>query len=102
MTDTADTAQFEFYPLKLLQHCLAVTWLVPHKTAAISAQVLCTPYNNATIHSVVFLKHCLAVTWLVPHKTAAISAQVLCTPYNNATVHSVTLFEAMCIHRVPV
>ena len=25
----------------------ALTWLVPHATAAVSAQVLCTPYNHA-------------------------------------------------------
>ena len=25
----------------------ALTWLVPHETAAVSAQVLCTPYNHA-------------------------------------------------------
>ena len=28
----------------------ALTWLVPHETAAISAQVLCTPYNHAPCH----------------------------------------------------
>ena len=26
-----------------------LAWLVPHETAAISAQVLCTPYNQATL-----------------------------------------------------
>ena len=25
----------------------ALAWLVPHETAAVSAQVLCTPYNHA-------------------------------------------------------
>ena len=27
-----------------------LAWLVPHETAAISAQVLCTPYNHAACH----------------------------------------------------
>ena len=44
----------------------ALAWLVPHETAAVSAQVLCTPYNNAPCH---FMQShirkvyaCLAVT----------------------------------------
>ena len=28
----------------------ALLWLVPHETAAVSAQVLCTPYNHAPCH----------------------------------------------------
>ena len=28
----------------------ALAWLVPHETAAISVQVLCTPYNHAPCH----------------------------------------------------
>ena len=28
----------------------ALTWLMPRETAAISAQVLCTPYNHAPCH----------------------------------------------------
>ena len=28
----------------------AVAWLVPHETAAVSAQILCTPYNHAPCH----------------------------------------------------
>ena len=43
-----------------------LAWLVPHETAAISAQVLCTPYNHAPCH---FMQShirkvyaCLAVT----------------------------------------
>ena len=28
----------------------ALAWLVPHETAAVSAQVLCTPYNDAPYH----------------------------------------------------
>ena len=44
----------------------ALAWLVPHETAAISAQVLCMPYNHAPCH---FMQShirkvyaCLAVT----------------------------------------
>ena len=39
-------------PTALLWHvilsecCLVVTWLVTHETAAVSAQVMCTPYNH--------------------------------------------------------
>ena len=28
----------------------ALAWLVPHETAAVSVQVLCTPYNHAPCH----------------------------------------------------
>ena len=44
----------------------ALAWLVPHETAAISVQVLCTPYNHAPCH--IMQSHigkvyvCLAVT----------------------------------------
>ena len=44
----------------------ALAWLVPHETAAVSVQVLCTPYNHAPCH---FMQShirkvyaCLAVT----------------------------------------
>ena len=44
----------------------ALAWLVPHETASVSAQVLCTPYNHAACH---FMQShirkvyaCLAVT----------------------------------------
>ena len=47
-------------------HLTALTWLEPHETAAVSAQVLCTPYNHAPCH---FMQShirrvyaCLAVT----------------------------------------
>ena len=44
----------------------ALAWLVPHETAAVSAQVLCTPYNHALRHfmqSHIRKVHaCLAVT----------------------------------------
>ena len=33
-----------------LQRCLNVTWLVPRETAAVSAQLLCTPYNDAPVY----------------------------------------------------
>ena len=43
-----------------------LAWLVPHETAAVSAQVLCTPYNHVPCH---FMQShirkvyaCLAVT----------------------------------------
>ena len=36
------------YPLKWCTYCVA--WLVPQETAAISAQVLWTPYNHAPCH----------------------------------------------------
>ena len=38
----------------LLNCC--VTWLVPHWTAAISVQVLCTLYNHAPVYSVTLFK----------------------------------------------
>ena len=44
----------------------ALAWLVPLQTAAISAQVLCTPYNHAQCHFMQSHMHkvyvCLAVT----------------------------------------
>ena len=43
-----------------------LVWLVPHETAAVSAQVLCTPYNHAPCHSkqshIRMVYACLAVT----------------------------------------
>jgi len=48
---------------------LIVTGLVPRETATVSAQVLCTPYNQAPIYSVTVRSHirrvyvCLAVTY---------------------------------------
>ena len=47
------------------QHYLVVAWLVPRETAALSAQVLCTPFNHALcgIQSHKGRVHvCLAVT----------------------------------------
>ena len=44
----------------------ALTWLMPHETAAVSAQVLWTPYNHAPCHFMQSHIHkvyvCLAVT----------------------------------------
>ena len=44
----------------------ALAWLVPHETAAISVQVLCTPYNHAPCHfkqsHIRKMYACLAVT----------------------------------------
>ena len=44
----------------------AVAWLVPHETAAVLAQVLCTPYNHAPCHfmqsHICMVYACLAVT----------------------------------------
>ena len=44
----------------------ALAWLVPLETAAVSAQVLCTPYNHAPCHFLQSRIHkvhaCLAVT----------------------------------------
>ena len=37
-----------------------LAWLVPHETAAVSAQVLCTPYNHVTSCKATYA--CLAVT----------------------------------------
>ena len=43
-----------------------LAWLVPHETAAVSAQVLCTPYNHASCHfmqsHICKVHACLAVT----------------------------------------
>ena len=39
-----------------LQRYLVVTWLVPRQTAAVSAQVLCTPYNHSPVYSVTSFK----------------------------------------------
>ena len=33
----------------------SVTWLVPRETVAVSAHVLCTPYNHAPVYKVTSL-----------------------------------------------
>ena len=35
---------------------LTAVWLVPRETAAVSAQVLCTPFNGAPVYSVTSFK----------------------------------------------
>ena len=35
----------------------ALAWLVPHETAAVSAQLLCTSYNQAPIYNVTIRSH---------------------------------------------
>ena len=47
---TLHTGHFEYPPN--IQRCLVVIWLVPHETAAVSAQVVCTPHNHARVYSV--------------------------------------------------
>ena len=42
--------------LTQLQHYLVVMWLVLHETAAISAHILCTPYNHVPVYSVTLFK----------------------------------------------
>ena len=56
-----------------LQRCLVVTWPVPREAAAVSAPVLCTPYNHAPVFSVTLfeatgLSLSLSLTgdWLFP------------------------------------
>ena len=39
-----------------LQCCLVVTWPVPRETAAVSAHIMCTPYNHAEVYSVASFK----------------------------------------------
>ena len=46
MSDCSFTQHIFQYPLKWLQCCLVVTWLVPRETAAVSLHVLCTPYSH--------------------------------------------------------
>ena len=58
------------YPPNWSQRCFPVTWLVPRETAAVSAQVLCTPYNYAPLYGITLFEAtyvgpvhvCLAVT----------------------------------------
>ena len=49
------TVAFKKYPLKWCTDS-TIWWLVPHETAAISAQVLCTLYNHVTIYSITSFK----------------------------------------------
>ena len=68
VNDCSFTQHIFEYPLKWLQLCLVVTWLVPCETAATWVQVLCTPCNHAPIDSVtlfkaVYLPHAPLTEW---------------------------------------
>ena len=58
------------YPPKWLQRCLVVTRLVPRETSAVSAHVLCIPYNHTTDYSVTLFEvtyvqgACVPSSWL--------------------------------------
>ena len=62
MSDCSFTQRVLNITPKWLQRCLADTWLVPWETAAVSAQVLCTPYNHAPAYSVTLSVGCMCVT----------------------------------------
>ena len=50
----------------VIQHCLVVIWLVPRKTAVVSAHILCTPESHAPVYSAIFkatYDAFLAATW---------------------------------------
>ena len=75
-------------PLKWLQCRLIVTWLVPHETAAILEQVLCTLYNHApytyihTPHNQKNISMRLNEwTWLL-HSTFWTSTEVVTVPFD--------------------
>ena len=38
------------------QRCLVFAWLVPYETAAVSAQILCTPHNHAPVYNAILFK----------------------------------------------
>ena len=60
------------------------TWLVPRETAAVPAQVLCTPNNHAPVYSVTIRNRIrrvyvwLAVTWPRVYTERAETAAVSC------------------------
>ena len=62
---------FEYLP-KWLQCHLVFTLLVPRETAAISAHVLCTPYNHAPVYSVTLFEPtqvgCVAACFVTKEK----------------------------------
>ena len=43
---------FVVFTHEWLKRCFVLTWLVPPETAAVSAQVVCAPYNHAQVYSV--------------------------------------------------
>ena len=51
----------------------ALAWLVPHETAAVSAQVLCIPYNHAPCHYIQMLMNAIA------HGACADTVKRVCT-----------------------
>ena len=59
-------AFFFFFNIRRSGVLTALAWIVPHETAAVSAQFLCTPYNHAPCHfmqsHIRKLYACLAVT----------------------------------------
>ena len=67
---TASFYSTYYYPRKWCTDStlLVLAWLVPHETAAVSAQVLCTPFNCAPVYSHFIQSHigrayvCLVVT----------------------------------------
>ena len=69
-----------------------VTWLVPWETAAVLAQVLCTPFNHAPVYCV---HHSTMHQFIVYTIQPCIS--LLCTPFNHAPVYSVALSDATYI-----
>ena len=60
-----------------IPHCLVFSWLLPHETAAVLVQVLCTPYNHAPVYSVT---SCKAVVLL--------HAKLWCTSGSDLVCHS--------------
>ena len=50
MSDKLFIARFFFLNIHRSGVLTVLAWLVPHETAAVSAQVLCTPYNHAPCH----------------------------------------------------
>ena len=47
---------FFFFFFTALRRCLVVTWLASHETAAVSAHVLCTPYSQPHVYSMILFK----------------------------------------------
>ena len=52
VTVALHSAVLNIHEMLYLQRCLVVTWRVSRETAAVSAQVLCTPYNHSPVYSV--------------------------------------------------
>ena len=72
-------------------------WLVPRKTGAIWAQVLCTPYKHAPVYSVVSFKvqTCTSLQWYFIQSTNVHQFTVsFHSQYKYAPVYSVISFKA--------